>query len=628
MHSPQDLPLAHPSSSKTMPEVLKCQDALELWCQRNNTDAVLVTAQDVFLSEYTPLAANLRYALSGFSGSTGDGVFITRKLAEKLSLKGRFQLFVDGRYHLQADQETAPEWVDVHKFGLATGLDDAMFTWLKNSLPEGAHLVSDLQRVGWSRWKNLQMLAAERNFRLSGLADSALAAVLPGMQGWKTERPIQALPDAVTGRSVHKNLSELRSAIQKQLGHNDYIHVTCMTDDAAWILNARGYHLPQLSSVLAYTFITETSCVVHLPGESEKCPLVGFSPDAPFKVTRGSLNNALETLRTESSFNNAAVVVSFSGRAMNAALPEALRSSLTSFALRDDIHALEELRANKTPQELNSIRKSFIRSSRAIARTLRFAKDCARNGQTLNEQQLADKIKSEYAAEGALELSFKTISGFAENGAVIHYSTPNQNKNAQPGDLLLLDSGAYYAEGFATDCTRVVAFANSPSVCSDWQKEIYTLTLKSCLAGLRSKFKLDTPCREIDAVARGPIQSKGYDYAHGTGHGIGIHVHESGIRLSPASNYTFTENAVVSVEPGVYLAGRGGVRIENVAIVQPEADSNSSQTHGLENVVFVGYDWDLIDVNLLSDEDKNDLAAYERKCQALGTQVTVCPLVS
>lgn len=627
MQKNAELPLAHNLLNATKPNVMTAQDAVDRWCLQHGFDAVLVTAQDAFLSEYTPLPANHRYALSGFSGSTGDGLFITRALAQTLATQGRFQLFVDGRYHLQADQETKSDEVHVHKFSLASGLDEALFSWLRAQLPSGSRLAVDLQRISWNRWHSLEKLANEKSFALIGLTNGGVASALPDIQGWRTQRAIKAIPEKFTGRSPEKNLRDLRAELQTQLGHENYIYATCMTDDAAWLINARAYHLPNLSSVLAYTLITANKCIVHLPEESESCPIEIPNLPAEIKFTRGPLSEALAELSEGIGSNDKPKAICFSGRAMNAALPKMLGDFLPAASLHDNAHSLEQIRAQKTAQELNSIRRSFLRSSQAIARTLRFAKDHAQRGKPLSEQDLADKIKAEYAAEGALELSFKTISGFAENGAVIHYSTPNQKKLASKGDLLLLDSGAYYEEGFATDCTRVVLFGESSAQSQPWQKEIYTLTLKSCLAGLRAQFALNTACREIDALARGPIQGKGYDYAHGTGHGIGIHVHESGIRLSPVSQYQFTENAVVSVEPGIYLAGQGGVRIENVAIVRPTDSENKSFTHGFENVVFVGYDWDLIDLNLLSDEDKKDLAAYERKCQSLGTNVTTCPLL-
>lgn len=627
MNQPSALPMTHILTDKAPQSVSHSHDALDAWCVQQRFDVALVTAQDAFLSEYTPLAANHRYLLSGFTGSTGDGLFLTRTLMQKIAAKARFQLFVDGRYHLQADQETLPSEVSVHKFALTGGLDEALFVWMRENLPAGTHIAADLQRVSWNRWRALESLAAEKSWTVCGIADGSIGRALPQAEGWRIDRPIREIPQRHTGRTLQKNLADLRLALRNHAGHENYIYATCMTDDAAWLLNARGYHLPQLSSFLAYTFVTAHSCIVHLPEESEHCPTEFAATENELTITRGPLTSAINALRDTFSGEKYHPVICFSGRAMNAALPRLLTESFKADSLRDDIHALEILRARKTPEELDSIRKSFLRSSRAIARTLQFAKEAARQKEQLSEIQLAEKIKNEYATEGALELSFKTISGFAENGAVIHYSNPSKDKLARAGDILLLDSGAYYEEGFATDCTRVVLFGNSQSEATDWQKEIYTLTLKSCLAGLRATFNLETHCRDIDAVARKPIQSKGYDYAHGTGHGIGIHVHESGIRLSPLSQYQFTESAVVSVEPGIYLAGQGGVRIENVAIVIPKTTENNTHSHGFENVVFVGYDWDLIDVSLLSEDDKKDLAAYERKCLSLGTHVTKCPLI-
>ncbi|MEY3902896.1 MAG: hypothetical protein RL189_2202 [Pseudomonadota bacterium] len=626
MNTPSQLPLAHALPEIASPSVQQTQNILERWCAENKFDAVLVTAQDAFLSEYTPLSANFRYALSGFSGSTGDGVFISSKLAEKISAPARFQLFVDGRYHLQADQETQQNEVVVHKFGLASGLDESLFSWMRTALPAGCRVAVDLQRVSWNRWRALEVLAQEKALVLVGIAAGGLAAALPDMKGWRTDRPVRFLDEQITGRTPIKNLRDVRAGIEAKLGHSSFIHATCMSDDAAWLLNARGYHLPQLSSVLAYTFITNELCLIHLPEESQACELQLPSGLKQCEITRGPLENALKLLQGAFARKPAAAIT-FSGRAMNAALPQLLKELCQDADLRDDVHVIEELRAAKTDEELNAIRVSFLRSSRAIARTLRYAKDCGHKDVRLSETDLADKIKTEYANEGALELSFKTISGFAANGAVIHYSTPDKNKTAKNGDLLLLDSGAYYAEGFATDCTRVVLFTDGNKTAADWQKEIYTLTLKSCLAGLRAKFRLDSLCKDVDTLARGPIRDKGYDYAHGTGHGIGIHVHESGIRISPVSQYQFTESAVVSVEPGIYLAGQGGVRIENVAIVAANSEQEQQSTHGFENVVFVGYDWDLIDLKMLSDDDKKELAAYERKCKSLGTSVTDCPLL-
>lgn len=625
MQNGNQLEKHHSHQATLMTDAATSQEHLDAWCQANGLDALLVTAQDAFLSEYTPLSSNQRFLLSGFTGSTGDGLFLTRALADRINTSTKFHLFVDGRYHLQADQETRRELVSVHKLTLASSLDEAIFSWIKEKFPAGVCLGTDTQRVGWSRWEALQNLSKNGKFQLKGYGGGEISTALMSA-GWKVNRKIESLTQEYTGRNVQSNLQELRHLMNRQMHEKKWLFVTCMSDDAAWLLNARAYHLPQLSSCLAYTFISSTTCVVHLPEESSDCE-IDLKSHENIIVTRGHLQNALIALQKADSQGQPFTEICFSERAMNAALPTELAKVFPQTQFHSDKHCIEELRVRKTEEELNSIRRSFLRSSRAIARTLRWAKDCSKNDLALSETDLAARIKTEYAAEGALELSFKTISGFGAHGAIIHYSTPSATTQAQQGELLLLDSGAYYAEGFATDCTRVVIFAKQISEVQPWQKEIYTLTLKSCLAGLRATFNLQTPCKDIDTLTRTPLKEKGYDYAHGTGHGIGIHVHENGIRLSPASQYTFTENAVVSVEPGIYLEGRGGVRIENVAIVVPrEQTPTDSHTHTFENVVFVGYDWDLIDVQLLSEADKTDLIAYEKKCQSLGTAVTDCPL--
>ncbi|NBW83548.1 M24 family metallopeptidase, partial [bacterium] len=369
--------------------------------------------------------------------------------------------------------ETTLETVTVHKFGLATGMDESLFAWMRNHFPAGARLAVDLQRVGWNRWKALEHLAKEKSLQLKAFAMGEIDAALTCVDGWIVNRPVETLPESFTGRSPAKNLADLRIAIGKTLGHSNYVYATCMSDDAAWILNARAYHLPQLSSMLANIFITPETCVVHFPKESENCAYVvpqGLEKD--IQVVRGPLAEALAVIKKSAKTQTSQPMVCFSSRAMNAALPKSLGETFAGANFRDDIHILEQLRACKTPEELDSIRRSFLRSSRAIARTLRHAKSCARNKTQLSELALADTIMAEYGAEGARELSFKTISGFAENGAVIHYSNPSQSKIADKGQLLLLDSGAYYEEGFATDCTRVVLFGNSPADASTWQKEI------------------------------------------------------------------------------------------------------------------------------------------------------------
>jgi Xaa-Pro aminopeptidase len=158
-----------------------------------------------------------------------------------------------------------------------------------------------------------------------------------------------------------------------------------------------------------------------------------------------------------------------------------------------------------------------------------------------------------------------------------------------------------------------------------WQKDIYTATLKAAIQVFMKPVPARLSGKEVDAQIRGQVKAAGYDYMHGTGHGVGIHVHEEGIRLSSLSSYPQSANACVSVEPGIYLEGKGGVRVENIALLHLTQDSGVP-AYEYENVVFVGYDWDLIRTEQLSPEEKRYLKQYEAKCAELGTTLTACPL--
>ncbi|MCJ8270547.1 MAG: M24 family metallopeptidase, partial [Psychrosphaera sp.] len=194
------------------------------------------------------------------------------------------------------------------------------------------------------------------------------------------------------------------------------------------------------------------------------------------------------------------------------------------------------------------------------------------------------------------------------------------------GELVLLDSGAYYEEGLATDVTRG-CFCNHSRQAKpeDWQIDIYTTTLKASIAGLCAIVPTSCTGAQMDEIIRNVVKDAGYDYAHGTGHGVGIDVHESGIGISPRVSATFTENAVVTIEPGIYLADKGGVRVENVVIVRK--DEHKPDHFYFEIMSFVGYDWELIDLARLTEDEKVYLRDYEQSCQNMGTEITSCPLM-
>lgn len=585
---------------------------------RLQLDACLVTSQDEFISEYVPRRNSQRYALSAFDGSAGSGLFLSRATAERLALP-QFILFVDGRYHLQAETQCDPAYVHVEKLGLGVAIWSALTQWL-------ARYGSALRTIGYDA---LRVSVAQRDQLVAGTAQAAFvwtslnarevdrAVELPG---WQVDRRIFALSKTITGTTVEGNLAELNARLNAHLNLNasqpPVCFVSCAADDLSYLLNSRGYHIPNASSHLGYLFVVGDEVALFLPEGCERCPVELAYPR--LHVFRNDLVG-LEQFLVRFGVGH----VCYSADVVNCAVPDIVRGVWPA-AEHTNFSPVEAMRVAKTPEVLDQFRDAFARSSDAIAETMRWAKG-GEPGVRHSEYDLSRKINDEYGARGALGLTFTTIAANGANSALAHYAEASPEVELTEGELVLLDSGAYYEGGFATDCTRVVLRrTQSDTQAQPWQREIYTIALKACIKGLVTRFPADMSGDEVDAQVRDICRARGYDYNHGTGHGVGIHVHEGGVRFALGSKYGLVPNAVVSVEPGIYEQGKGGVRIENIVVIHRDDEPGKMR---FENVVTVGYDWDLIDLDLLDDAERTYLRDYEQLCVERGTQVTACPLL-
>ncbi len=581
-------------------------------------DALVLTSKDPFLSEYVPRENNPRFGATRFSGSVGDAVYFTQEFRKSRPGLKPLMLFVDGRYHLQADQETDPSFVEVVKLDVEPNIEAGV---QKALVSTGARKVAlDFERTSLAALDRYRVTMKQLSGELIPVEGSGILRAL-GLTGWSTDRPVFSLAEIHTGRTLAKNLRALSLAMHEKTGDTESLHLTVATDDAAFLLNARAYHLPHLASMLAYTFLYKNECILFLPECSGSAPVeLDPSQFGEFRVT--VIRNSIPELKRELSRFNVKSIF-FHSATVNGLLPTLASGLFPDARVYPDFNWVLKTRTRKTPEEMGSIRASFLKSSRAIARTLRFGKKESQV-RKVSELELARFLKQAYAEEGAVALSFSTISGAGGNSAIVHYSTPSADHCFDPGKLALLDSGAYYENGFCTDCTRgfFAGGADSGVKPEAWQVEIYTATLKSAIQPFLTGVDAAWSGREVDSWIRSKVKEAGYDYLHGTGHGIGIHVHEEGIRLSTMSIYPQSDYACVSVEPGIYLKDKGGVRVENVALLIPEG----SKRYRYENVVFVGYDWDLIDASRLTPEEKDYLKGYEEKCRELGTTLTPCPL--
>jgi Xaa-Pro aminopeptidase len=603
------------------------QDNLQTWYNQldalmneQQIDVLLVTSKDGHLSEYTSLENNPRYQISQFNGSVGDAIFVSTALADKLGMTAQCLLFVDGRYHLQADRQTNPERVSVQKLAYGEGMWEMMSKWLEQNSDSITKVGFDGYRISSSDVDKVSELAQQIDFKMHSFNRYEMDEAMD-LPGWITAKPINQLPNEMLGRDIQTNITALINSFPDEVNASQTCYVTCVSDDVSYLLNSRGYHSPTLSSHFGYLFVINTNVILYLPKDCSESEVNITDVGAlTLHVIRNDLAQLQETLK-----QNAVSAVCYKSNGINFVAQQLINETWGGVQCFDQFDGVMPIRVVKSPEELEAMKSAFIKSSKAIGETMRWAKYGDTSGRPYTEGSLAAKLLEEYQAQGALGLSFNTIAGAGENGALIHYSDATSTRPLADGELVLLDSGAYYDEGLATDITRGCFCNHSRNeMPQQWQTDIYTTTLKASIAGLTAVVPDTCTGAEMDQIIRTVIQQRGYDYAHGTGHGVGIDVHENGIGISPKVESTFTENAVVTIEPGIYLADKGGVRVENVVIVRRHI---TKEDHFyFELMSYVGYDWELIDLDRLDEDEKDYLKAYEYKCQKLGTELTHCPL--
>ncbi|MDW9257456.1 creatinase/Prolidase N-terminal domain protein [Burkholderia thailandensis] len=290
----------------------------------------------------------------------------------------QFVLFVDGRYHLQAEKQCDPVRVHVEKLGLNVAMWPAIGDWL-------ATHAADIKRVGYdaprlSVAQRACMFAQTRSAGLqwTSLADSEIDQAI-SLPGWRVERPIFELPRSVTGVSIAENVATLNKRIGEHLGDPcaKAAFLSCAADDLSYLLNSRGYHLPYVSSHVGFLFVVGDAVALFLPEGFDLCPVQVDSYPA-LRVIR---NDAAALERFLAQFDIEYVCYGF--EAVNCALPDAVRRVWPD-ARHVDHNPVEAMRAAKTPEVLGQFRDAFARSSDAIAEAMRWAKKASTASGTPN----------------------------------------------------------------------------------------------------------------------------------------------------------------------------------------------------------------------------------------------------
>ncbi len=555
-------------------------------------EGLYISSFDPFLNEYVPLEDNHRFYITGFTGSMAEVL---------VPMNGRVRLYVDGRYHEQADLEVDAQHVEVVKVG-----GDSSTT---------AELISDLKKMGIKRLgyeadrtalgylKRLSAVTPETIALESGeLAKVIEFATLP------KPKEIQFVQREWRGRDT---LEKTRSIFMDE---KRAMFVTAL-DTIAWLTNCRGYHLPFLSSFYSKALVTKEKVYVFITPDTAVSAKAKKEYGLEFiSLHFKDLPRELERLQNILHLNE----VSFDPNMMNSADFGMLVNIFGTEKLVEKSGGLYEYQSIKEPVEIQQMEASFRKADKAIFNTIKWVKESVKSGKRITELDLYHETTKKYQEQGAIELSFNTIAGVGANGSIIHYGDPSDEVVIKETDMILLDSGGYFEGGWATDTTRTF-FADSTKKPHAKMIEMYTLVLKGLLNCQAAVFPEGTKGNVLDGIARSAMRKKGYDYNHGTGHGVGIHVHEPGVRLSTISNVPMKVGQAVSIEPGIYIPGFGGVRLENIVYTEKHPDFPGMLR--FKPFVYIGFDPALVDKTLLNNEEEEIFEAYEEECKRRGTSL-------
>lgn len=562
-------------------------DRLRSWMKENGFTAFVFPSSDPHNSEYVADHWKSREWISGFSGSAGTAVVTLEHAA----------LWTDSRYFIAAEKELTG--TDFQLMKLRVEGTPSVSEWLASELStyEKAVVGLDGNVNSFAEVAAMeQELATKGNITVRTDAD-------PMAELW-TDRPV--IPDNMvslhpleySGESTSSKISRVRKHLL-DCGA-DGLLVTAL-DEIAWVLNLRGSDVHCNPVFVSYLLISPENITLYINNvklpEEVKAYLVSEHIDVQV------YDSVVEELRLYAG-KSLLVDMSSTNYSLATAVPfEKVRSGVSPIA---------SMKAVKNKVEQDGFRAAMLRDGVAVVKFLAWLKSAVEaGGQT--EISLDERLTALRAEQPKFKgISFDTIVGYEAHGAIVHYeATPETDVPVQPHGLVLIDSGAQYLDG-TTDITRTIALGEL----SEEQCRVYTLVLKGHIQLDRCRFPAGACGSQIDALARAPMWREGYNYMHGTGHGVGsyLNVHEGPhqIRMEwrPAP---LQAGMTVTNEPGIYLEGKFGVRIENTLLIVPAESTAFGDFLKFETLTLAPIDTAPIVLEMLSTEEREWLNNYHRR---------------
>ncbi len=553
---------------------------------RRKLTGFVIPRADQQQNEYVPPSDERLAWIAGFTGSAGMAIVLRQQAA----------LFVDGRYTIQAAKQ-----VDEKAWTIQPLADPPPEVWLEQNLKAG-------DRLGFDPWLHTSA-AAERLASACAKAGAELVAVesnpLDAVWPDRPQPPLGAVsihPPQFAGESENAKLAHIRAEITR-LGMDALV----LSDShaVAWTFNIRGADVAHTPLPLSYALVPKGARATIFVDHRK---ISNSARDHLEQNARVEEPSALATALAELASNGARIGLD------NATAADALSRMILANGGKPVRGAdpVAMLKAQKNDVEIAGTRTAHRRDGAALARFLSWI-DRETPGGGLTEIDTVEALETFRRETGALkDVSFPTIAGTGPNGAIVHYRvTRKSNRRIQPGDLLLIDSGAQYEDG-TTDVTRTIAIGTPTAE----MRDRFTRVLKGHIAIARAVFPEGASGSQIDSFARQYLWQAGLDFDHGTGHGVGsyLSVHEGPARISKIGSVPLKRGMILSNEPGYYKTDGFGIRIENLElVVAADIPGAERPMNRFEALTLAPIDRRLVDLALMSGDEIGWLNDYHAR---------------
>nr|WP_314278745.1 aminopeptidase P family protein [uncultured Peptostreptococcus sp.] len=571
-------------------EINQRLEVLRVLMKERNIDMYLVPTADYHNSENVGRYFMQRAYITGFTGSAGTAL-ISKDFAG---------LWTDGRYFLQAEEQLKNTYVDLYKMGQEGVI--SLENFIEDNLPNGGVLAFDGRCLSYGQGISLEKIVAKKKASL--IYDLDLIDKIWLDRPPMSREPIFELKINYCGESRNSKLARLRLAM-KNLGAK--CHVITSLDDIGWLLNIRGRDVDYFPLAMSYLMVDMEKAVLYIDREKIGPEIMeGLIGDGvvirPYEEIYDDIRTINKKILLDPNWVNYAIYGNIEDKDL---IIEAQNPTIMMKTIKNEI-------------EISNIKEAHIKDGIAHTKYLYWLKKEVEAGRIGNQSEISvsDKLESlRRDQEGFICPSFAPISAFADHGAIVHYEADDaSNKKLDTGNFLLNDTGGNYMQG-STDISRTMALGQV----SKTMMEDYTRVLQGHLRLARAKFLYGCSGANLDILARQPLWDSYLNYNHGTGHGVGYlaNIHEPPINFRWQANdkaaTRLEEGMVITDEPGLYIRGSHGIRIENELLVRKGINNEYGQFMYFEPLTYCPIDLEPVLIDILTEEDKTYLNEYHKR---------------